>query len=656
MIKEILKGNNIPKIEEKKSTKNKLINSVLYNFIKYKKINLKKKSKKNIFEKTNSVKIINPNKSNSNERNNKTNTSSYSKLFNKRNNNTNIIKSYIRNNNSYTLKRKNKLSREISTNINILNLEEKKIHTENIINKSNDLIKKYYKKYGNNDGDSERGIVKEYEYENESGCRIKKNIFLKNFKLNLNNKIFKNNLEKEFEIRCLKKKIKNLKNNRMLLIQELNNIKKKNERLSNKIIEDEKRRKNIIYSTINICKNNNKALNSGKEFNLKNIFSDLKNLKINYENDILKNNFISGLEQLLILSKNFNNNKNNDQYNNIYYNITNLINYKNQYINDIKEYNILKIENKKYYNYCLNLCKNLYLNNIDELYNYLKNIKSSNDNEIKKIIKMKHVLFYENKFNRNHKNLTYSVDNLINSRKFHNYNYSDLQKFFIENNKKNITRNNYSAKVRNMTIKSVKSNHFSGCLTDKANYIENENSKIRNSSYQNRKNYYKEKREELINKMNILEKSRKIKRIESNIINIDKIKDNEKENNLLYYSYKQKVRNIPHNNKTFKNIEIKRNNRENIISRNNLTSNNENQYHRKKINRIYNYKLNKLTNSLNNSINLKLIGFNSQLLSKNKNDDNNYTYNIKNKKKSFNIKIPFLKMIKNYKTINYIKK
>ena len=157
--------------------------------------------------------------------------------------------------------------------------------------------------------------------------------------------------------------------------------------------------------------------------------------------------------------------------------------------------------------------------------------------------------------------------------------------------------------------------------------------------------------------MNILEKSRKIKRIESNIINIDKIKDNEKENNLLYYSYKQKVRNIPHNNRTFKNIEIKRNNRENIISRNNLTSNNENQYHRKKINRIYNYKLNKLTNSLNNSINLKLIGLsNSQLINKNKNDDNNYTYNIKNKKKSFNIKIPSLTMIKNYKTINYTKK
>ena len=103
-------------------------------------------------------------------------------------------------------------------------------------------------------------------------------------------------------------KIKNLKNNRMLLIQELNNIKKKNERLNNKIIEDEKRRKNIIYNTINICKNNNKILNNGKEFNLKNIFSDLKNLKINYENDFLKDNFITGLEQLLILSKNFNNN------------------------------------------------------------------------------------------------------------------------------------------------------------------------------------------------------------------------------------------------------------------------------------------------------------------------------------------------------------
>ena len=248
MIKEILKGNNIPiktdlKFSKKSSkeitnNKNRRINSVLYNFIKYKKIYLKKKSIKNIFEKANSAKaIINKNKPN--ESDNKNNSSSNSKLF-KKNNNSNIIKLNKRNNNTFTVKRKNKISREISTNINSLNFEEKKILTENYRNKSNNIILEYDKF----DGD-------DWKNQYQNGCLTQKHKYAKDFKISkssFNSKLLLNNLEQEFEIRCLKKKIKNLKDNRKLLIEELNDIKKKNNRLNNKIIQDENRRKEIIYN------------------------------------------------------------------------------------------------------------------------------------------------------------------------------------------------------------------------------------------------------------------------------------------------------------------------------------------------------------------------------------------------------------------------
>ena len=135
----------------------------------------------------------------------------------------------------------------------------------------------------------------------------------------------------------------------------------------------------IIYNTINLYKYNDKIISDEKEYNLKNIYLYLKDLKYNFENAIVKDLFISGIELLLFLSKNTSDNNNNNQFNNIYYKITNLINIKNKYINDIKKYNIRKFENKKYYNYCIGLLKNLNLNGIDELYKYLKNIKSNDD-------------------------------------------------------------------------------------------------------------------------------------------------------------------------------------------------------------------------------------------------------------------------------------
>ena len=301
MIKEILKGNHIPirkdlkfskkHNEEIANNKNKKLNSVLYNFIKYKKINLKKRSK--VFEKANSAKaILIKNKLNYLDKKNL--SLSNSRLFNKKGN-SKILKINLRNQNSFTIKRKNKKSPEASTNINSLNFEGKKILTENFQNKAKNIILEYDKKF---DDDWKKAY--------QNGNLTQKHKYAKDFKIlktSFDNRLFINNLEQEFEIRYLKKKIKKLKDNRMALIQELNDIKKKNNRLNNKIIQDENRRKTIIYNTINLYKYNNKIISDEKEFNLETIFLYLKDLKYNFENAILKDLFISGIELLLFLSK-----------------------------------------------------------------------------------------------------------------------------------------------------------------------------------------------------------------------------------------------------------------------------------------------------------------------------------------------------------------
>ena len=691
MIKEILKGNKIVSKEENKIKKNKnipkeknrRINSVLNNFILFKKINLTKKPKQNMFENTKSLKIII----------NKKNANSYKKLSDAKSNHTlgnshfpknrninNNFKNNFRINNSYTLKRKKELSREI-TNVNSINFDEKLNSYQNSLNRSNDK---------SNDINEQQHLnhkfesKKKKEAENENGCQKKKNIFLRNIKQE--NEIFISNLEQEFEIRCLKKKLKKLKNNNISLTQKLNVIMKKNYILKNETFNEQNKRKNIICSTINLCNKCSDKNENEEESNFQNLLLNLMEKKYNYDNLNLNNYFFNSIKDLFLFSNIFNGNKKRNINNSdgIYYNIKNLIRLKNKYMNEIKEYNIINNENKKYYIYIVNLCKKLKINNLDTLYQYLTNIKSSNDDEIKKIIKMKHVLFYDNKSNKKRTNVRSSEDNL-NRRKFAiNFNYADLQKYFIENNNK-INLRNYSTKASNITIKTEKINFFTGCLTDRANHDTLDNVFFCNRTTKNNNekiNYYKKTREKLYDyKLNRIGKNYQyIQGFKNYIINTEK--ENDKDNNLLYYSYKQKLRNIPHNYRTFKRIEVKKNNNnnENSTSCNNLTSFNENKLNKKKVNRIDKYQINILNNNkLSNSTNFKYIGLrkspeqnenedeniknenikndNNQIKMKNKIEKNN-TYNniIEDKKKSLHLKIPSLKSVNNYRAIIFNKK
>ena len=640
MIKEILKGNINASKEESlniKKRKNKRINSVLYNFDLFKRINLKKKSLPSQFEKVNSLKIIHKNNDSKIKNNNLTQVNTSNNSKNKRNN-----KIF----NSYSLKRKKNKTKDFT---NMKSFNDQINSSENLLNITN--INRNEKYFRNN-----YGIGDIDEDEDENGQKTKK-INISN--LRYGNNLYNNNYEKELEIRQLKNKLEKLKKKNISLNQKLGYIIEQNNIIEKKTIKEQNKRKDIICSLIDI---NNNIFNKNdyqNESSFKNLLFNLMDLKYKYGNAFLKNDFLSNLDILFSLSNILNENKNLNGTNNILNIIQKLIQFKGNYIDNIKKYKILQITNQKYYNYIMILLKKLNLNDLNSLHDYLVLIKSSNDEEIKKINRMKNVLYAdENNSIKRQKKFNSSVDYLTtsNRRNFSiNFNYVDLQKYFIKHNR---NKKSYS-NGRNLTLKNEKINYL-----DK-NEEKGDIQRINNESFKGDKTFKK--------KINFIGKDiEKIKRFKTNIIYMNKLKqkgidlekEKEKENNSLYYPPKNKIKNIPHNYFLKKKILMKNNKYENSmnVSRN-FTLNDENPLNKRNYNRINKYSHNTFKNKLNNSTNIN--SFNVQKYFKkniklkqninenskniNKSERNNdYNNNIKIKKKSLNLRIPSLKSIKNY--------
>ena len=642
MIKEILKGNINASKEESlniKKRKNKRINSVLYNFDLFKRINLKKKSLPSQFEKVNSLKIIHKNNDSKIKNNNLTQVNTSNNSKNKRNN-----KIF----NSYSLKRKKNKTKDFT---NMKSFNDQINSSENLLNITN--INRNEKYFRNN-----YGIGDIDEDEDENGQKTKK---INIINLRYGNNLYNNNYEKELEIRQLKNKLEKLKKKNISLNQKLGYIIEQNNIIEKKTIKEQNKRKDIICSLIDI---NNNIFNKNdyqNESSFKNLLFNLMDLKYKYGNAFLKNDFLSNLDILFSLSNILNENKNLNGTNNILNIIQKLIQFKGNYIDNIKKYKILQITNQKYYNYIMILLKKLNLNDLNSLHDYLVLIKSSNDEEIKKINRMKNVLYAdENNSIKRQKKINSSVDYLTtsNRRNFSiNFNYVDLQKYFIKHNR---NKKSYS-NGRNLTLKNEKINYL-----DK-NEEKGDIQRINNESFKGDKTFKK--------KINFIGKDiEKIKRFKTNIIYMNKLKqkgidlekekEKEKENNSLYYPPKNKIKNIPHNYFLKKKILMKNNKYENSmnVSRN-FTLNDENPLNKRNYNRINKYSHNTFKNKLNNSTNIN--SFNVQKYFKkniklkqninenskniNKSERNNdYNNNIKIKKKSLNLRIPSLKSIKNY--------
>ena len=598
MLKDLLKGNKNSSKEKslEKKLKNRRMNSVLNNFDLFKKINIKKRPLQKE-EKVNSFKLIIKNSNNKKIEQKKI-------ISNKKNNSP-----YSRSNNNFLINNSCSIRRNIDKLNCISNFKSFHFDTSEYRNllKDKNLLSNY--NLNNNE-------IKEKENQNgnQNLYENHNNIYLNSAK-NTNN-AFINHLDQEFEIRHLKKKLKNLKNKNKSLIQQLDNIKEKNDIIKIEINEEQSKRKKIICSFINICSdvfNNDNEVDEGNN-RFKNILLNLMDLKLKFENIFLENEFISNIGILFsltnIFSENFYDNKRNNSNNNIYHNIKDLIKLKTNYLNSIKKYKLLQIKNKKYFKYCSNLLEKLNLNDLDNLYNYINTIKSINEKENRKLKRMKNVLL--NSINNNkRRNINKSVDNLTNLKKYpinfnSNFTYSDLQNYFNEYNK----NKNYF-KERYFTIKTEESEFFDS-LTDREieKEVKEKKKGTKNINYflsGNIKNFKK-----IIKNGN---NHKKICRIENYAKNVDKIKhqkmeiDKEKGSKSLYFNSLYKSKDSPYSNILIKknNLNInyeKKNNSKKHIYRNETKS--EEKDNNDRLNKYYNHALkNKLNNS--NTNNFKVI-------------------------------------------------
>ena len=601
MLKELLKGNKNSSKEKslEKKQKNRRMNSVLNNFDLFKKINIKKRPLQKE-GKVNSFKLIIKNSNNKKIEqkkiiSNKTNNSPYSRRNKK-----------ILINSSCSIRRNfdklncisNCKSFHFDTNEYRDKVKEKNLMSN--YNLSNNEIK-----------EKENQNFNQNLYENH-------NIYLNSAK-NTNN-AFINHLDQEFEIRHLKKKLKNLKNKNKSLIQHLDKIKEKNDLIKTETKEEQSKRKEIICSFINICNdvfNNEDEIGSGTH-RFKNILLNIMDLKYKYENIFLEDEFISNIGILLsltnIFSDNFYDNKRNNSINNIYHNIKDLIKLKTNYLNNIKKNKLLQIKNKKYFKYCSNLLEKLNLNDLDNLYIYLKTIKSINEKENRKLKRMKNVLL--NSINHNkRRNINKSVDNLTNLKKYpinfnSNYNYSDLQNYFNESNK-----NKKYINKRYFTIKTKESEFFDS-LTDREIEKEVEEKKKNNKLNSKNINYFLSGN--IKNFKKIIKNGnnhKKICRNENYAKNIDKIKHQKMENGKekgsqsLFFNSINKSKDSPYNNTLIKKNNLNNNYVKNINSKKHIYRNetkSEEKNNNDRLNKYYNLALkNKLNNT--NTNNFKVI-------------------------------------------------
>lgn len=541
MIKEILQNNNNNKSLSKEKLNQKKFNSILNGLDIFKKLNLMKKSRyDNNIRKNKNLKL----------------------LLNK---NDNI---YVR-----------KVTNLKTTSINRTKREKSEtIFDKNDIINFDKTINYTSRKYINNNK------IKLNE-DSKVGNSYDKDIYSCN-RINSKNNHLINNLDKEFEIRCLNKKLEKLKMKNNEIKDNLDKMKNKNNLLNYDAINEQNNRNNILYSLKNIYNIffQNKIHQREKKFDLKNLLLDLMDLKYNYENIILIDTFYQNIEQLMQISNIFN--ENNDFYSNI----ENLIKMKNITTKELNDLGRSEKENMKYSEFCKLLFQIFETKDLDFIYNYLIKIENNNENDIKKIIKMRNILFSIDNNNSSSKrlNTNISVDkSRKNKRKNLNINYADLQKLIIENNN---LQNKRTTKTNN------------GCMTER----------VKSKHNQNR----------ILN----LKNQTIMKKVNNNKIDMEKI------NKFLYSTKIDKISFAPYKNEDISNPY---NNGKNKKLHSNLNTAN---YNITQTANLYNY-----TYSNNNE--------NENVLNLNEHKKINYNESIKNDK--FHPKIPSLKRINNYQSIYY---
>ena len=287
--------------------------------------------------------------------------------------------------------------------------------------------------------------------QNRYNLELKKNIGNEKKLLNSSNNNDRSELEYEFEIVLLKKKLKQLKNENSEKKEKLDKMK-----IINKSIEKILDKQNVLNNLILLFKNyiiyNNKnrinrinSLIKGNNNN-NNISDDaiiytIMDLKYDYENYLLQEEFFEGVNKLFKTEFHLINNKKesiNDI--NIIKSIDNLIDLKNTLNNDINKYKYSFKENIKIFYYFTSLLKYLNLHSFSSLEKFIKKIYMENIEEnyqMKKLKKtlMKNTSSSRSKSQKEEKDLLYISGHELSKSKNKNKNSNkDLKKIFKKKN------------------------------------------------------------------------------------------------------------------------------------------------------------------------------------------------------------------------------
>ena len=383
--------------------------------------------------------------------------------------------------------------RNIYLNVNSnLNKKEKETRQRLIqdSNYNNDI--KYFHKYmtkGNNSYNTTKNNINEIQSQKSQSKKYNRlQHFLSvdkintNSNLNTKNKIEENKdsdnfnlLDMEFEIRNLKKRKKFLMKRRSETEEKLISIKNENMKLKESIIKQQNYNKNVINNLILLnkeyllYKNQNEIDEveddgdiSDKKIVTKDIIFNLMDMKIEYEKNLLYDEFIEGLNELLKNISILNNINNSD--NNIANKINRLLHLKNKLKYLEEKYSNQKQGNDKYYIYFTSLLNQLNLNNFYDLKEFIINIFIKNKKENKRMKEITNALinesliFSDKKDKEKSNQLKYiNNTNIVNRNiKRANYDYIKYKNKTSHKNINNIFRNkrNNSSNLHGMCYNS----------------------------------------------------------------------------------------------------------------------------------------------------------------------------------------------------------
>ena len=384
--------------------------------------------------------------------------------------------------------------RNIYLNVNSnLNKKEKETRQRSIqdSNYNNDIkyFHKYMTKKGNNSYNTTKNNINEIQSQKSQSKKYNRlHHFLSvdkintNSNLNTKNKIEENKdsdnfklLDMEFEIRNLKKRKKFLMKRRSETEEKLISIKNENMKLKESIIKQQNYNKDVINNLILLnkeyllYKNQNEIDEveddgdiSDKKIVTKDIIFNLMDMKIEYEKNLLYDEFIEGLNELLKNISILNNINNSD--NNIANKINRLLHLKNKLEYLEEKYSNQKQDNDKYYIYFTSLLNQLNLKNFDELKEFIINIFIKNIKENKRMKEITNALinesliFSDKKDKEKSNQLKYiNNTNIVNRNiKRANYDYIKYKNKTSHKNKNNIFRNkrNNSSNLHGMCYNS----------------------------------------------------------------------------------------------------------------------------------------------------------------------------------------------------------